>query len=116
MQVDVNASLFNNFRQLVSSTKLRTFSILHGLIVLAMNKAVEHGFDMAVKHERLITYTSIIASGVLKLTLFYLINSFIIPIAVVTTLRNFNELWYEPRWFCSSSGAPVATRGLCCSG
>jgi hypothetical protein len=96
MQAELISGLGRNFSHLVSSTKLRAFSILQGLVVLVVNTGVEQGLAFSVACERLITYTDITASGVLKLSLFYVINSFIIPIVVVATLRNSDALWCVP--------------------
>jgi hypothetical protein len=104
----------SNVERLVSSAKLRVFSILQGLVVLIVNVAVQSGMTHAVKHERLMTYTSIIASEVFKLSLFYLINSFIIPIAVIKTMRNSDELWcaFLPCWHSTGKRSNTVAKVL----
>lgn len=81
---------------LQDSVSLRALSIMQGLAVSILNIAVGTLIPIVTKYEQNLTSTTAMLSLVLKLSLFYLLNSFIVPIVVVTVLPDSEELWCAP--------------------
>lgn len=78
---------------LQDSVSLRALSIVQGLAVSILNIMVGVLIPVVTDFERNLTSTTAMLSLVLKLCLFYLLNSFIVPIAVVTALPGSEGLW-----------------------
>ena len=82
---------------LQDSVSLRILSVVQGLSVSILNIGVGVLIPMITDFERNLTSTSAMLSLVIKLTVFYLLNSFVVPIAVVTALPGSEGLWCETR-------------------
>lgn len=79
---------------LQDSVSLRLLSILQGFAVSVLNIMVGVLIPVLTDFEKNMTTTTAMLSLVLKLSLFYLLNSFVVPIAAVTALPDSEEQWY----------------------
>eukprot|EP00892_Ulva_mutabilis_P009819 jgi/Ulvmu1/7209/UM034_0118.1 len=78
---------------LQDSVSLRILSVVQGLSVTILNMGVGVLIPVVTDFERNVTSTSTMLSLVIKLSVFYLLNSFVVPIAVVTALPGSEGLW-----------------------
>jgi hypothetical protein len=100
VQIEAQSS---EFKVLVSSAQLRVYSILQGLVVTLVNIAIALGMETAAHIEKHTTTTAFIDSVTFKLSLFYFLNSFVVPIVAVVIISTQSQLWcamctYSPTW------------------
>ena len=106
MQVDSEQTDFNS---LIDSARLRLYSILQGILVTVVNLAIASGMETAAHIEKHTTTTAFIDSVAFKLTLFYFLNSFVVPIVAVVITNNSSQLWCASSmaWQIVSSGCAL---------
>lgn len=94
MQEDEDAGLFGSFQE---GFQLRIFSLLQGVVVGVINALVAAVINFAGTVERHTTTTAFIDSVTFKLTLFYFLNSFVVPIV---TIAGQEDTWCAPDAAC----------------
>lgn len=97
------------------SVSLRILSVVQGLSVSILNIGVGVLIPMVTDFERNLTATSAMLSLVIKLSVFYILNSFVVPIAVVTALPGSDGLWCASyrRLFLGIMHMPVVSSMRC---
>lgn len=79
-----------------SEIQLRFFSLIQGAVVTVLNLLVPVAILWTTTRERHFTDTFHKRALVAKMSLFYLINSFVVPIVTAALRTNSYRLWYVP--------------------
>lgn len=79
----------------LDSARLRGFSILSGLIVVIINLVITKIVNVFSYYERWATHTEHEKWLMAKLSIFYLMNSFLIPILAVGLIEDERDDWYS---------------------
>jgi hypothetical protein len=88
------------------AANLYLYTALQSVVVSAINIVVALAIEYVSLAERHVTTTSYLAGFVTKLTIFYLLNSFVVPIIAVVTLTGSDKVWCAlARLPCSSQNA-----------
>lgn len=90
---------------LQSEIQLRYFSVIQGVIVTVLNMTVSYLIAWTTTLERHFTDTFHKRALVAKLSLFYLVNSFVVPIVTAALRSGSYRLW------CAASRCALSTRG-----
>jgi Calcium-activated chloride channel len=109
----LQVNIFSAVGGLRDEAKLRALSVVQGLVVTVLNVVVSLVVDRLTHIERHTTTTSHLTAMVFKLTVFYFLNSFAVPIIAVVSLAGSEENWCVRRCLCARQSTARRTREYC---
>lgn len=90
-EIDIDGDLIS---ELQDAAQLRLLAVTQGIVVTVINLLVSYAITAICNLEKHYTATYLMRSVITKLTIFYLFNSFVIPIVAVVTLENGSVVWF----------------------